>query len=426
MRNRFFIFIICLIFISIGNAASCYMNEESLKISTSEELIAFAESVNGGNSYCGKIIKLSSDIWLNDTTGWKKWDRKTKMSVWTPIGNKKAPFEGIFDGGGHSIFGLFIKASPENFYQGLFGCLQRATVKDIHIRFSHIIAYNFVGAIAGYISFNSLIINCSNEALVVADRNCVGGLVGFSEGQNRIIACSNYARIYGHRCVGGIVGYFEGGSIYNSFNRGEIAGKYEHIGGIVGEYSEPYQKTVKYTGLHSLPNDTLANCYNTGKIIGRDAVAGIAGHICLYPVEKTTWKVLFANNYNAGGIWSSYPIVTDGLVGVYAYFTDSQELLIPTINRIERDGNACYWNEESCKVTSIEKPRFESDKISSGAWSEVCYGMMKIPKSFRYFRSDEMRQQSFIDLLNEWVDKKDVFSKWSLDKEKINQGFPVF
>lgn len=31
---------------------------------------------------------------------------------------------------------------------------------------------------------------------------------------------------------------------------------------------------------------------------------------------------------------------------------------------------------------------------------------MKIPDSFRYFSNSEMKQDSFVDLLNKWVDKK--------------------
>lgn len=37
------------------------------------------------------------------------------------------------------------------------------------------------------------------------------------------------------------------------------------------------------------------------------------------------------------------------------------------------------------------------------------YGVMKIPESFRYFTDNEMKQQSFVDLLNKWVDKKTYF-----------------
>lgn len=416
----------CLLaFISIVNAAQ-QVNQTPLVISTAEDLKAFAKSVNSGNSYRGKVVKLSADIWLNDTTGWQKWDRQTKLKSWTPIGTSRTPFEGTFDGDGHCIAGLFVKAGSETFCQGLFGFLRKAVVKNTRICFSHIIAYNYVGAFAGYISFNTQILNCSNEGVVENDRNFTGGLVGFSAGQNRIIGCSNYGRVYGHRCVGGLVGFFEGGSIYNSFNRGNVIGRYEHVGGIIGEFTEPYQKSVKDTGLKELPNDTVANCYNTGKVVARDVAGGIAGHVSLHPIQTSTWKIVFANNYNSGKILTRYPVVTDGLVGVYAYFADSDNMMIPSVDRIDRDGAACYWSEESCKMTTLKKPRFEGNKLRTDSWNKIMYGSMKIPDSFRYFSDSEMKQQSFIDLLNKWVDNKEVFFRWDLDKGGINNGFPVF
>ena len=54
------------------------------------------------------------------------------------------------------------------------------------------------------------------------------------------------------------------------------------------------------------------------------------------------------------------------------------------------------------------------------------YGSMKIPDSFRYFSNSEMKQDSFVDLLNKWVDKKNVFNQWGVDKKGINDGFPIF
>ena len=118
MKNRIFMLIICLALVSSGNAARL-MNENPLIISTTEDLVAFAKSVNGGDSFRGKTVKLSADIWLNDTTGWKKWDRQTKLKSWTPIGTSQTPFEGTFDGDGHYIAGLFMKAGSETFCQGL-------------------------------------------------------------------------------------------------------------------------------------------------------------------------------------------------------------------------------------------------------------------------------------------------------------------
>lgn len=430
MKNRLLILIVCWVLVSIGNAAQ-QVDKKTLIISNAEELIAFAKSVNAGDSYRGKTIKLSNDIWLNDTTGWKNWNRETKIKVWTPIGTAISPFEGIFDGGEHIIAGLFMKAGSENFCQGFFGSLKHAIVKNTHIRFSHMFAYNFVGAIAGYASSNTLIVNCSHGGIIESERNYTGGIVGFSEKFNRFIGCYNLGLVYGHRCVGGIVGYFDSGTIYNCFNRGEIKGKYEHVGGIVGEYNESYYKTITKSagieGLQVLPDDTLANCYNTGVIVGRDVVGGIAGYIYLNSDKMSPLKVLFANNYSAGKLFTNYPVVTDGLVGAYMYFADSENFSIPTVDRINRDGDACFWNEESCKIVDIGKPRFESAMIQSDKWNDVCYGIKDIPKTFRYFQPHDMKDERFVDLLNGWVHKKKTspFKEWSIDLQEVNNGFPV-
>lgn len=421
---------LCLLF--VGNTSlwgnSNSGNVEALIITSAEDLRVFAVRVNRGDSFKGKIVKLADNIWLNDTIGWKIWDRESlNLKTWIPIGEEEHPFEGVFDGGGYYIAGMFTQAGSESFYQGLFGYLKNAIIKNIHIRYSHLVTSNFAGAIAGYICMNTLIEGCSNEGMIESNRNYIGGIIGFSEGQNSIINCFNGGKIYGHRCVGGIVGFFEGGSIYNVYNKGEIVGRYEHVGGIVGEYSEPYHKAVKGTGFSVLPNDTLANCYNIGVIAGRDAIGGIAGHISLYPNDVTTIKVLIANNYSVGKLVSHYPIITDGLIGVYAYFSDSNKLVIPTVNRIERDGAACYWSEEPCKVISIDKPRFESAKIRSDVWNTVCYGTTKIPSSFLCFLESDMKTQMFVDLLNIWVVKeKGPFARWIVDQMGKNQGFPIF
>lgn len=91
MKKRFFLLNICWAFISILNATQHRQAENPLVISTAEDLKAFAKSVNSGNSYQGKVVKLSADIWLNDTVGWQKWNRQTKMKSWTPIGIPRAP-----------------------------------------------------------------------------------------------------------------------------------------------------------------------------------------------------------------------------------------------------------------------------------------------------------------------------------------------
>ena len=400
-------------------------------ISNAAELRAFARTVNGGESFQGKTIRLSNDICLNDTMGWQQWGGRDKndpkLKSWIPIGREGAPFEGTFDGAGHCISGLFVKAETEGFYYGLFGYLKHASVINLHLRYSYISAYNFVGGIAGYITLYSFVSGCSAEDCIIKGaRNYVGGIIGFSEGLNRIIGCHNTAWVYGHRCIGGIVGYYGGGSLYNSYNRGKITGRYEHVGGIVGEYSEPYYKDSERLGLNSLPNDTLANCYNTGEISGRDVVGGIAGHVFLYSDEVAGTDVLFSNNYNAGKLKTVYPIVTDGIVGAYTYFPNPKELVTPTIKRIEHSSKPCYWSEECCKIVELNKPRFEATLIRGEAWNTLSYGVSAIPRMFRYFPEKSMKEQTFVDLLNRFADNNGPFLSWSIDVRNLNNGFPIF
>ena len=83
-------------------------------INTANELMAFADALNGGNSFAGKTIKLNADIVIN--AGSYPWANPVSWSgnggSW---GNR---FAGNFDGQGHTISGLY-NVNGNN--AGLFG-----------------------------------------------------------------------------------------------------------------------------------------------------------------------------------------------------------------------------------------------------------------------------------------------------------------
>lgn len=65
-------------------------------ISTLEELKAFRDEVNAGNTFKGETIELANDIDLGG-------------EEWTPIGHYEGgSFNGTFNGNGHTIKGLNI------------------------------------------------------------------------------------------------------------------------------------------------------------------------------------------------------------------------------------------------------------------------------------------------------------------------------
>lgn len=102
------------------------------EIATAAELFALAEDVNiNGNSYSGKIVKLTSDIDLEN-------------QKWTPIGEITA-FAGIFDGQRHTISNLFIDSDGSaGLFGELDGTVQNLTVEDATVR-----GKSNVGIIAG-------------------------------------------------------------------------------------------------------------------------------------------------------------------------------------------------------------------------------------------------------------------------------------
>lgn len=90
-------------------------------ISTEAQLRAFAQQVNAGSSFAGVTVVLTQDIVLNS----KVVDQNGQLNrgsytSWTPIGTTAHPFQGNFDGQGHTVTGLYINNDSAE-YQGLFG-----------------------------------------------------------------------------------------------------------------------------------------------------------------------------------------------------------------------------------------------------------------------------------------------------------------
>ena len=90
--------------------------QTTYEIGTAEDLVAFAEAVNGGET--GANAVLTADITLTE--------------VWTaPIGVPSAQYTGTFDGQGHKITGF--EATSESDGGGFFGYTTGATIKDFSI-----------------------------------------------------------------------------------------------------------------------------------------------------------------------------------------------------------------------------------------------------------------------------------------------------
>ena len=137
-------------------------DEGNYTVNSEAGLLAWAESEDVLNADCA----LTADITFTNGTNW------------TPIGNdNETPYNGEFDGRGHTISGLNVTAGE--YGTGMFGVLSSdAEVKNLHLE--NVIGNgNFrVGGIAG--ANNGTITGCMVTGMV-SGINYVGGVVGYIE-----------------------------------------------------------------------------------------------------------------------------------------------------------------------------------------------------------------------------------------------------
>ena len=159
------------------------------QIYTADDLKEFAAIVNGTaegiDQNTSANAKLMNDIVLNekievDDNG--AVTNQEELSEWTPIGNSISgnPYEGTFNGDGHTISGLYINNSTAD-DQGLFGYVS-GKVQNLSVSGS-VSGNNFVGGVVG--DNSGTVINCAFSGSVKGSGIYVGGVVGDNFGDRK-------------------------------------------------------------------------------------------------------------------------------------------------------------------------------------------------------------------------------------------------
>ncbi|WP_158024484.1 InlB B-repeat-containing protein [Hornefia porci] len=236
--------------------------EDPYLISNGEQLAWLAARVNAGNKYNGKYFKQTEDIDLGDNN-------------WTPVGKSYSYiFAGNYDGNGRTVSGLSIEGTSD--YNALFGMVkgdakEHATIRNLTVKGSVSTSGRYAAGIAGYAVCLD-IENCRNEANITTSSESSamnsGGIIGYMYGTVSVSKCSNSGTITGTggEQLGGIAGAATASKsiISECFNTGKILGK-NRVGGIAGYFSGA--------------NSKLSHVYNTGDVSGVSIVGGIAGGI---------------------------------------------------------------------------------------------------------------------------------------------------
>ena len=193
--------------------------EDVYQIGTGAELAWFAAKVNGGQ-YKTKAV-LTADIDLGDF-------------AWTPIGGTTTAkaYQGIFDGKGHTVSGLYINNEATN-YQGLFAYLKDATVSGVTVE-GEITGKQYVGGIAANMGANAIIDRCVNKAKITGVGTYVGGITGYvGVATAKVTNSYNLGDVTGTTNCGGVAGSNNATAVIeNIFNLGNVEGT--TVGACVG------------------------------------------------------------------------------------------------------------------------------------------------------------------------------------------------
>ena len=348
--------------------------ENPYRIGTAEELYRFAQTVNEGDYDANAV--LTADITINEnvlkTDGTLNRDGSS-FTQWTPIcgeeirTNDYTEYTGTFDGGNHTISGLYYSGSSGK-YVGLFGYVgSDGQVKNVNVADSYISNSEGTGRTGGVCGYNrGTIMNCSFSGIVTCNNSYtyVGGVCGLNAGTTE--NCYNAGSVTSvgfSTFLGGVCGYnFNGSTIRNCYNTGAVNG--ENTG-----YGEFYAGGVCGNNASFRHQSTITNCYNTGSVTVNVTGSG-NGNICAGGVCGNNASVrhqsTITNCYNTGSVTVSVTVSGNGNIyagGVCGFNSE-------TITN-------CYWREDTglngCgidigTVTNVKSKTAEEFASGEVAW----------------------------------------------------------
>lgn len=272
-------------------------------------------TVNGGETFSGKTVKLVNNIDLKD----ENWSE--------PIGTSAAYFAGTFDGNSKTIKNLAIvesEAKEGKAYQGLFGYAKNAHFKNLIMENVNINipcldidhSQGHIGALVGSLEGTSTVESVTvqgdvkvyttqtangasrvaviaggnsygkvtmtnvhvkaNEGSYLIANNNVGALSGQLQGESYFVDCSSNIDVTANKFfAGGIIGIAAGKSSFtNCHTTGDIAvvagreGRHNdeyRVGGIAGGWADGKTNVC-----------TLTNCSFTGNVSGKNTDGTVA------------------------------------------------------------------------------------------------------------------------------------------------------
>lgn len=382
-------------------------------IANIDQLKAFADAVNKGNSYAGKYVVLGANLDLSE------------IAIWAPIGNsdhgKTNAFAGTFDGKGYTVSHVNCgKAGAAASYEaiGFFGVVS-GTVKNLNVQID-----KFYNTYSGY-----------NIAM--------GGLVGILESKAVIDHCSvtgpdfalsdegNAAKV-----IGGLVGQMKSNSLVaNSWSdiyisAGSLALNTQiSVGGICGQQAQ---------------NSLIANSASFGSVVstvmtGKLRVGGLVGQTsgAIYNcyTSSTTKATLMGTDFKADDAAATTAIghlIGSSTTGAALYdcyydknadqFSNSDMAGDPEEGKTERRQATGWENGSNVKTDESFIEAKTASELASDAFAMVLNGNTK--NNIKNVASDYFEGKNLLtDAVSTWEDKADDgFLSWKLTGDRVLFG----
>ena len=333
----------------IDNDSQIIDKADMIAIGTADELKAFRDDVNNGNTYEGKYVYLTNNITLDISEEWTPIGLYPVDSTGPTDEERNKPFKGTFDGNNYTINGIYINTTNKG--QGLFGIVYGGNIKNVKIGSeNHFKVGNASSALVGYL-YNSDIYNSINESEISSNSSYIGAIAGFVEKDSKIEKCSNTGNITIFEntsegiTIGGIIGQLMNSKILKCINTGTIQAK-DNVGGICG-----YSSSSK---IEECVNNGIINSFNTFS-------GGISGLIRNTEIESSyNMTNITSNSWWAGGITSlAYEICK--IKNCYNVGNVVGTQMVSGVCKADTDGilemSNCYYLENTINGTN------ETDKV---------------------------------------------------------------
>lgn len=290
---------------------------DTLYIASNDKLINLLNKTNDIR-YNSAISDNTYFLQLRNLDGEELSKMAHRKEGWLPIGYQQSlPFRGTYDGGGHTISGLWVERelmAPV----GFVGVSEGSRIYNLHLKRARLKGNMAVGGLVGIAissegrRLSTMIDNCtvSESTIEGAAENSygVGGLLGIVDYQSRahvhesrslgnvirsmhqaggvvgagvrtssLLAyhCENTSEVTSNfNSAGGIVGMCDSLAAGSCINRGRISGAVDFV-----DYDE--ESGLNDVGCGGIAGGVgagvFAGCRNHGEIIGRTGVGGVVG-----------------------------------------------------------------------------------------------------------------------------------------------------